>query len=222
MGKHDGKSQMYGIISDVNVWDRVLRPTEIINWSDCSTQLFGNVISWINIQSGILFTFVHIYIYNLFIFFVDFNQTLYASEIDHNEVCSFKVSFMKYDIMMGNKMFYIVLDSVDLYYQFCSILGGKVAVTDDIVKINEMKNLSASSMRPGFFTGFCGSEENEWTDINEDLPLPEDISVMIQDYGSVHSNGKCLYYENDVIYPVGISTGIIPICEVKPNVFVLR
>uniref|UniRef100_T1IGV3 Pentraxin family member n=1 Tax=Strigamia maritima TaxID=126957 RepID=T1IGV3_STRMM len=45
-GQHDVKDQMRGQISDLNLWDSVLHPDEIVNLASCESSYEGNVIGW--------------------------------------------------------------------------------------------------------------------------------------------------------------------------------
>ena len=37
---------MFGAVSDVQVWDRVLSEASLVQWASCQNQLQGNVLSW--------------------------------------------------------------------------------------------------------------------------------------------------------------------------------
>ena len=39
-------SAMYGSVTDINIWDRILSEKKIDNWINCSVDMDGNVYSW--------------------------------------------------------------------------------------------------------------------------------------------------------------------------------
>ena len=45
-GRFDAGQAFVGELSQVNLWDRVLKPPEIRSMANCTTYLPGNVISW--------------------------------------------------------------------------------------------------------------------------------------------------------------------------------
>ena len=209
MQKFDGTSQMYGEITDVNVWDRILDLSDLRCWSNCSKQLNGTLVNWRSLSQGNFF---------------NVDPTLSLKQMKENEVCSGKNSYMYYDIMSDNKTFsFPPFPSVEYYYQFCSSIGGKVATTSSEEKLQTMIEAVSNPIRKIFLTGYCGNAQNEWLDINYDTPFPETLSKLLQDFGSDHSEGKCLWYNNGAFTPVSVkSSGIIPFCEIQPKVFVLR
>lgn len=46
-GHFDAGQAFVGELSQVNIWDRVLKPAEIQSMANCSTYIPGNVISWL-------------------------------------------------------------------------------------------------------------------------------------------------------------------------------
>ena len=46
------ESQMFGAISDFNIWDRILTGEEIEKWSQCQLELTGNILNWNKNQRG--------------------------------------------------------------------------------------------------------------------------------------------------------------------------
>ena len=38
---------MFGKITDINIWNKSLKPDEVINWSQCKGNLYGNIIDWV-------------------------------------------------------------------------------------------------------------------------------------------------------------------------------
>ncbi|CAL9698863.1 unnamed protein product [Knipowitschia caucasica] len=46
-GRFDAGQAFVGELSQVNIWDRVLKPTEVQSMANCSTYLPGNIISWL-------------------------------------------------------------------------------------------------------------------------------------------------------------------------------
>ncbi|MEQ2216498.1 Neuronal pentraxin-2, partial [Xenoophorus captivus] len=47
-GRFDAGQAFVGELSQVNIWDRVLKPVEIQSIANCSSYLAGNVISWLS------------------------------------------------------------------------------------------------------------------------------------------------------------------------------
>lgn len=46
-GRFDAGQAFVGELSQVNIWDRVLKPVEIQSMANCSSYIPGNVISWL-------------------------------------------------------------------------------------------------------------------------------------------------------------------------------
>lgn len=46
-GRFDAGQAFVGELSQVNIWDRVLKPAEIQSMANCSSYIPGNVISWL-------------------------------------------------------------------------------------------------------------------------------------------------------------------------------
>uniref|UniRef100_A0A8C8DZ92 Neuronal pentraxin IIb n=1 Tax=Oryzias sinensis TaxID=183150 RepID=A0A8C8DZ92_9TELE len=46
-GRFDAGQAFVGELSQVNIWDRILKPTEIQSMANCSSYIPGNVISWL-------------------------------------------------------------------------------------------------------------------------------------------------------------------------------
>lgn len=46
-GRFDAGQAFVGELSQVNIWDRVLKPVEIQSMANCSMYVPGNVISWL-------------------------------------------------------------------------------------------------------------------------------------------------------------------------------
>lgn len=46
-GRFDAGQAFVGELSQVNFWDRVLKPQDIQSMANCSTYIPGNVISWL-------------------------------------------------------------------------------------------------------------------------------------------------------------------------------
>lgn len=46
-GRFDAGQAFVGELSQVNIWDRVLKPVEVQSMANCSTYVPGNVISWL-------------------------------------------------------------------------------------------------------------------------------------------------------------------------------
>ena len=42
----ENESQMFGAISDFNIWDRILTREEIEKWSQCQLDINGNILDW--------------------------------------------------------------------------------------------------------------------------------------------------------------------------------
>lgn len=47
-GRFDATQAFVGELSQFNIWDRVLRAQEIINIANCSTNMPGNIIPWVD------------------------------------------------------------------------------------------------------------------------------------------------------------------------------
>lgn len=47
-GRFDATQAFVGELSQLNIWDRVLRAQEIANIANCSTNMPGNVIPWVD------------------------------------------------------------------------------------------------------------------------------------------------------------------------------
>lgn len=47
-GRFDATQAFVGELSQFNIWDRVLRAQEIVNIANCSTNMPGNVIPWVD------------------------------------------------------------------------------------------------------------------------------------------------------------------------------
>lgn len=47
-GRFDATQAFVGELSQFNMWDRVLRAQEIVNIANCSTNMPGNVIPWVD------------------------------------------------------------------------------------------------------------------------------------------------------------------------------
>lgn len=45
-GRFDATQAFVGELSHFNIWDRVLRSTDIIAMSNCSSYISGNVVAW--------------------------------------------------------------------------------------------------------------------------------------------------------------------------------
>ena len=48
----NNKSQMFGAISDFNIWDRILTWEEIQKWSQCQLDTKGNILNWNDFNIG--------------------------------------------------------------------------------------------------------------------------------------------------------------------------
>lgn len=46
-GRFDAGQAFVGELSQVNIWDRVLKPAEIRSMANCSAYLAGNVVAWL-------------------------------------------------------------------------------------------------------------------------------------------------------------------------------
>lgn len=46
-GRFDAGQAFVGELSQVNIWDRVLKPVEVQSMANCSMYIPGNVISWL-------------------------------------------------------------------------------------------------------------------------------------------------------------------------------
>lgn len=47
-GRFDATQAFVGELSQFNIWDRVLRAQEIIGIANCSTNMAGNIIPWVD------------------------------------------------------------------------------------------------------------------------------------------------------------------------------
>ena len=47
-GRFDAGQAFVGELSQVNIWDKWLKPTEIQAMANCTTYIPGNVISWLD------------------------------------------------------------------------------------------------------------------------------------------------------------------------------
>ncbi|XP_061455986.1 neuronal pentraxin-2 isoform X2 [Rhineura floridana] len=47
-GRFDATQAFVGEMSQFNIWDRVLKPEDIMNIANCSTNMPGNIIPWVN------------------------------------------------------------------------------------------------------------------------------------------------------------------------------
>ena len=54
MSAENNESQMFGAISDFNIWDRILTWEEIKKWSQCQLGLKGNILNWNDFNKGII------------------------------------------------------------------------------------------------------------------------------------------------------------------------
>ena len=53
------ESQMFGAISDFNIWDRILTREEIEKWSHCQLNFNGNILNWNNPHQGMHFLYYY-------------------------------------------------------------------------------------------------------------------------------------------------------------------
>lgn len=47
-GRFDATQAFVGELSQFNMWDRVLRPVEIMGMANCSSYMPGNIVPWID------------------------------------------------------------------------------------------------------------------------------------------------------------------------------
>lgn len=47
-GRFDATQAFVGELSQFNIWDRVLRPVDIVGLANCSAYMPGNVVPWID------------------------------------------------------------------------------------------------------------------------------------------------------------------------------
>jgi hypothetical protein len=47
-GRFDATQAFVGELSQVNIWDKVLKPADILTMANCSSYTPGNVVSWLD------------------------------------------------------------------------------------------------------------------------------------------------------------------------------
>lgn len=47
-GRFDATQAFVGELSQVNIWDNVLKPSDILTMANCSSYTPGNVVSWLD------------------------------------------------------------------------------------------------------------------------------------------------------------------------------
>ena len=148
-------------------------------------------------------------------------------QIQDKEICSLTSKFLIFEFREGQKHFAINLNTIEQHYQFCSNIGGRVAVLGSDSNLNKMKAAVQDLYSIGFLSGYCGNDKNVWLNINDDTPIPESLKGKIQFDGKTTTEGKCLYYmtsgdTKDELMSIEVNVGLPPFCEIQNSVFIMR
>ena len=54
LDSYDSIQPMRGAFTNFTIWDRALSEADIKNWSKCSLNIIGNILSWDNVSLGIV------------------------------------------------------------------------------------------------------------------------------------------------------------------------
>ena len=54
LDSYDSIQPMRGAFTNFTIWDRALTEADIKNWSKCSLNIIGNILSWDNVSLGIV------------------------------------------------------------------------------------------------------------------------------------------------------------------------
>ena len=54
LDSYDSIQPMRGALTNFTIWDRALSEANIKNWSKCSLNIIGNILSWDNVSLGIV------------------------------------------------------------------------------------------------------------------------------------------------------------------------
>ena len=54
LDSYDSMQPMRGAFTNFTIWDRALSEADIKNWSNCSLNIIGNILSWDNVSLGIV------------------------------------------------------------------------------------------------------------------------------------------------------------------------
>ena len=138
-----GKSPMQGIITDLNIWQKVLTRQEIADWSWCRSDQAGDVISWDSVELNI----------------TDLNY----DQLENDTVCpankSLEQTLLAFDL---SKTF-------DETVRFCADLGGEIAVSVDQETLAAMTEVYNSTCNEGtgyFYGGYTDrEEEGHWVNV---------------------------------------------------------
>lgn len=54
LDSYDSIQPMRGAFTNFTIWDRALTEADIKNWSKCSLNIIGNILSWDDVSLGIV------------------------------------------------------------------------------------------------------------------------------------------------------------------------
>ena len=175
---------MYGALTDVHLWDRPLKDTEIKFWAQCRDDVGGNVFNWTT----------------------DNLEIFGYKEVTRNkeEVCprsKNKSEYVPFEEIMTNLEETLI---------FCKNLGGEMAVVTDSESLNQMaeagKQVEFLKCRPPYVNGlgwFFGGhhdmeEEKTWVDANTRNKIQWNIP-WDTGYPKLYDNYDCSFFHVETL-----------------------
>ena len=172
----DFRYPMFGAVTDVQIWDKILDDQQIRRWSECRENDGGNVINWSNVTLQ-LFGYKELY-------------------QNREEICTGPSDkYVPFETMKNLEDTLI----------FCQNIGGKMAVVTDNQTLSRMaeagKRVDFYKCRPPYVTGlgwFFGGhqdmeEENTWVDTNTGTEIDWDIPWDLG-FPTYYDNYDCSFF----------------------------
>ena len=192
---------MYGSVTDVQVWGRVLSREEMLGWYHCDSTISGDIIDWGTVQWE---TF-----------------QLSTVEIDKSSLC----------MRDGNPVFKAFNAKMNFAetLHFCGTINGKIAVAEDRQKYEAMNktflevcSVDTTGSGSNFFTGFTDQRKDErWEDANTGGEVT--LTNWAEGFPTNYYGYDCSYsapgYE---VRDFVCSDRTCPVCQVQPTDFILR
>ena len=195
------ENPMHGMVTDLNIWSRVLSSQEISDWSQCGHSQPGDVLRWEEAELNI-------------------TDLLYL-DLELASICPETVgerqTYFSYNL---NKTFQETV-------LFCENIGGHIAVAGDnesLTAMNEVYNSTCTAGTGYFYGGYTDQEEEgSWTNVVTGNLLTWDNWDDEAPYN--YTNYDCVEIEMDYLMfsDFDCSVTYCPICQItEMKTFQLR
>ena len=195
------ENPMHGMVTDLNIWSRVLSLQEISDWAQCRHDQPADVLRWEEAELNI-------------------TDLLYL-DMDLDSICLGRAgeeqTFFSYDL---NKTF-------EETVKFCETVGGHMAVAGDnesLTAMNEVYNSTCTGGAGYFYGGFTDQEEEgRWVNVVTGSLLAWDN--WDEGYPYNYTNYDCVEIEMDYLKfsDFDCSVTYCPICQItEKKTFQLR